>query len=304
MKKIIRTILEDIIPSKLGKFNYHEHAFQISPLLPQDDLSDFDKSRKEFQALKDSGFDSYLEATPIALGRNPENVAEIAKSTGLNIIHATGFHKTEHYLDQPAVLALTLDQKEEIIEKEICEGFAGTKYRAGLIKAAVGEGEFSEFEKTSLLAAAKVSKKLDVAVMIHLDHNSDAIAVLDFLSTAQVKLARVALAHADSLNDLELLKSLARRGVYLGFDRAVRIAGPSEVQNLNLFGSLVAAGFTQNILFGGDLARSSRYLSYGGGPGLAYLYQKFIPKLIKATDEQTVAKILVENPISWLSFTP
>jgi 5-phospho-D-xylono-1,4-lactonase len=304
MKKIIRTILGDISPSDLGRFNYHEHAFQVSPLLPDDDLADFEKSKKEFKDLKDSGFDSYLEATPYALGRNPVQVAEIARSTNLKIIHTTGFHKPEHYKNQPTVLSLTENQKAEIIEQEITAGFDSSNFKAGVIKAGVGVGEFSKFEITSLKAAAKIVNKLGVALMIHLDQASDAESVLNVLAAEQLDLTRVLLAHADSLGNLEVLKKLADRGAFLGFDRAARLDSVSEVANLDLFKKLVEQDYGKKILFGGDLARSSRYLAYDGSPGLAFLYKEFLPKLEKNSNQSTISKILVENPISWLSFTP
>lgn len=304
MKKIIRTILGDISPEELGRFNCHEHAFQISPLLPDDDLADFEKSLKEFQDLKDSGFDSYLEATPYALGRNPVQVAEISKATQLKIIHTTGFHKAEHYKNQPAVLSFTQFQKEEIIEQEITAGFGDSNLKAGVVKAAVGVGEFSNFEITSLKAAAKISNKLGVGLMIHLDQASDAESVLDLLAAEHLNLTRVLLAHADSLGNFEVLKKLADRGAFLGFDRAARLDSVSEVANLNLFKKLVEHGYSEKILFGGDLARSSRYLAYDGSPGLAFLHKEFLPKLEKYSNQSTILKILVENPISWLSFTP
>lgn len=304
MKKIIRTILEDISPNELGRFNYHEHAFQVSPLLPNDDLADFEKSKREFQDLKDSGFDSYLEATPYALGRNPKHVAEISISTNLKIVHTTGFHKSEHYKNQLDVLSLTQSQKEEIIEQEITSGFSGTKLRAGVIKAGVGAGKFSEFEITSLKAAAKIGNKLGVALMIHLDQASDAESVLNLLAGEQLNLTQVLLAHADSLEDFEALKKLADRGAYLGFDRAARLDSTSEIANLNLFKRMVEQGYGERILLGGDLARSSRYLAYGGSPGLAFLHKEFLPKLEQYSDRSTISKIIVENPISWLSFTP
>src|SRR5690606_29546269 len=40
----IRTVLGDVAPAELGATNYHEHLFQISPLLPGDELDDEDAS--------------------------------------------------------------------------------------------------------------------------------------------------------------------------------------------------------------------------------------------------------------------
>lgn len=302
--KIIRTILGDIAPAELGTFNYHEHAFQRSPLLPNDDLDSFEKSLQEFSDLKISGFNGYLEATPFGLGRRPELVAKLSQVTGLKIVHTTGFHKLEHYRDQAQVANLKTEQKIALITKEITKGFDDTDFRAGLVKVGVGEGSFNEFEQSSLLAAGFASKEFDVAIMVHLDQNSDAIGVLDFFENQGVNLGRVLLAHADANTDLEKLKTLLSRGAFLGFDRAVRVDGSKQEENLTLFSNLVAAGFASQLLFGGDLARSSRYLAYGGKPGLRFLAEEYLPKLNSVAGEAAMQKVLKENPVTWLAFTP
>jgi 5-phospho-D-xylono-1,4-lactonase len=36
----VRTVLGDIAPTDLGRTNYHEHLFQVTPLLAGDELDD------------------------------------------------------------------------------------------------------------------------------------------------------------------------------------------------------------------------------------------------------------------------
>lgn len=304
MMRVIRTILGDISPEELGAFNYHEHAFQRTPLLLNEDLDDYEKSLQEFTDLKNSGFNGYLESTPIGLGRNPELVAQLAKDTNLKIVHTTGFHKLAHYSNQPELMELDLNQKIDLIISEINQGFHSSTHKAGVVKVGIGESELSEFEKTSLKAAAYANLEIDVAIMVHLDKKSDAHVVLDFFESQGVNLARVLLAHADSKTEIKELKSLLKRGAYLGLDRAARLNEIQEIENLKLFAELVNAGFSKQLLFGGDLARRSRYLSYGGRPGLKFLGEKFIPKMIAVTSESVLEQMLKKNPINWLAFTP
>ncbi|MGA0129719.1 MAG: phosphotriesterase family protein [Candidatus Nanopelagicales bacterium] len=302
--KIIRTILRDIKPEELGNFNYHEHAFQCTPLLPNEDLDDFEKSQKEFRELKESGFNGYLEATPYGLGRRPDLVAKIAQSTGLNIVHTTGFHKLEHYSDQPEILGFNVEDKINLIISEITKGFNNTNIKAGVIKTGVGEKVLSEFEKSSIQAAAYVNREIGTAIMVHLDKKSNAELVLDLFEENEVELSRVCLAHADAKVDPNELKNLLARGVYLGFDRAARLNEIAELGNLKLFAELVDAGFCGQILFGGDLARRTRYEAYGGKPGLRFLNEVYLPKLQAVTSESQIRQILNENPATWLAFTP
>ena len=62
--RVIRTVLGDIDPAALGALNGHEHLFQVSPLLPGDELDDADRSSAEAARLRDSGF-----ADPVPSGQ-------------------------------------------------------------------------------------------------------------------------------------------------------------------------------------------------------------------------------------------
>ena len=74
---IVRTVSGDLQPSEIGRVNYHEHAFHSSPLLDNEDLDDLTKSSKEFMRLRESGFESYVDATPIGLGRNMRDIERL-----------------------------------------------------------------------------------------------------------------------------------------------------------------------------------------------------------------------------------
>ena len=87
---IIRTIAGDISPANLGRTNYHEHAFQISPLLKGDELDNLEKSAKEFARLAKSGFDSYVDATPIGLGRRVDKIEENIRISMIPACHCIG----------------------------------------------------------------------------------------------------------------------------------------------------------------------------------------------------------------------
>jgi predicted metal-dependent phosphotriesterase family hydrolase len=68
----VRTVLGDVPASALGRTDYHEHLFQVTPLLPGDELDDDDRSGAEAGLLHAAGIDAMVEATPTGLGRDPE----------------------------------------------------------------------------------------------------------------------------------------------------------------------------------------------------------------------------------------
>lgn len=74
----VRTVLGDISSERLGRCDYHEHLFQVSPLLVGDELDDEQASMQEAESLRRGGIDVFIDATPTSLGRNPRGVARIS----------------------------------------------------------------------------------------------------------------------------------------------------------------------------------------------------------------------------------
>lgn len=93
----VRAVLGDQPASQLGRVDYHEHLFQVSPLLPGDELTDEATSTREAELLCASGFRSMVDATPTGLGRDPAGLARISAATGLSILASTGAHREEQY---------------------------------------------------------------------------------------------------------------------------------------------------------------------------------------------------------------
>lgn len=313
---IIRTISGDIAPEKLGRTDYHEHAFQISPLLNGDELDNAEKSAKEFARLAKSGFDSYVDATPIGLGRRPQQMLELSKISGLQIVQATGVHKEAHYAKTHAVTSLSVADLIELFEYEIITGIlkddssinisrANTsEIRAGFIKFGISNEPITAFENRALEAAAKVSAQIDIAIMIHTDAASEILTVLDSLESFGANLNRIVVAHIDRRPDPKFHAEIAKRGAFLGYDGAGRSQYFHDEVLVDLFSNMVELGLASQILLGADVARSSRYIEYGGGPGLEYLGNSFLPMLRNRTSEEIVNKVLTINPASWLAFNP
>jgi len=63
----------------------------------------------------------------------------------------------------------------------------------------------------------------------------------------------------------------------------------------------VDRGGRDRLLLGGDVARRTRYVAYGGMPGLAYLPRRFLPRLRAEVGDDVVATLLVDNPARLLA---
>ena len=316
-RQTVRTVLGDIAPEQLGTTNYHEHLFQISPLLPGDELDDEALSEREATLLASSGFQAMVDATPIGLGRRPEALARISANTGLTVIATTGRHREAHYPDSHPIHRLTAQELGARFTRELLHGLpvsddgeeiartaSNEPVKAGVLKAAVGYWSVSQFEHDSLAGVGIAHRHSGAPVMVHLEHCSAAHEVLDLLEQMGVSSTAVCLAHADRLLDAGLHVSLIERGAVLGYDGMARTKTHSDEQLIELTARVISQGGVSNILLGGDVARKTRYLAYGGMPGLEYLGKRYLPRLRDKVGPDALRQILVDNAARWLAWQP
>lgn len=312
---MIRTVLGDVEPSALGPTDYHEHLFQISPLLPGDELDDEAASTAEAGLLRSSGFAAMIDATPVGLGRDASALARASAASGLTVVATTGRHREAHYRSDDPIREWPAAGLAELFIRDIEEGMpaddgatlrgeagpraaspVGAEVRAGILKAGIDYWRISRFERETLEAVSAAHRSTGAAVMVHLEFCTAAHEVLDVLAAQGVSSHRVVLAHADRDPDAGLHADLAARGAYLGYDGFARPRIRSDQELLDLTVSVVDAGAGDRILLGGDMARRTRYQAYGGMPGLAYLGARYLPRLVHRIGEDVVRRLTVANP--------
>lgn len=301
-----RTVVGDVSVGELGRANAHEHAFQVSPLLPGDELDDETKSTEEFRSLAASGFESVIDATPIGLGRRPAALARIARATGLHIVATTGLHRDAHYGSDHPLARLNAAARGERFIADISTGMSAddtdgdrTDARAGLAKVGIDYWRISPSEAATVEGIAAAHERTGVPVMVHLEFCTAAHEILDRFLSLGVPSSRILLAHADRDPDPGLHRDLMARGAFLGYDGMARARIRSDAELLDLTARVVEAG-PNRVLLGGDVARSSRYVAYGGMPGLQYLGDRYLPRLRERIGENAVRTMLVDNPAAFL----
>ena len=300
----VRTVLGDIEPGRLGATDYHEHLFQVTPLLPGDELDDEPASGREAQLLLDAGAAAMVEATPTGLGRRPQAVARVSARTGLRIVHVTGAHREAHYRAGDPLLDEPVEALVDRFSRDLFSGMDGTTVRAGALKAGAGYWSLTGFERRVLTAVGRLAARTGAPVMVHLEHGSAGHEVLDLLAAEGCPADRVALAHVDRNPDPGLHRELAARGAYLGYDGAARHQRWPDSVLLDCLTAVVEGGGGERVLLGGDVARRTRYVAYGGMPGLAYLFDRFVPRARRALGDAALDTLLVANPARWLSWEP
>jgi phosphotriesterase-related protein len=137
--------------------------------------------------------------------------------------------------------------------------------------------------------------------MVHLEHGTAALEVLDLLRGLGVSADAVALAHIDRNPDPGRHAELAATGAYLGYDGVARTRSWPDSVVLDCLLAAAEQGAADRILLGGDVARRTRYVAYGGLPGLAYLGERFVPRLVRDGGPELADRVLVANPARWLA---
>ncbi len=312
----------DLSPVELGPTNYHEHVFQRTPLLPGDELTDSGAGARELADLLRTGFTAVVDATPLGLGRQSAQLPSTARRGGVQVVATTGRHREAHYADQPGWRDVELDHLTRIFVRELTEGMAvdddeylckplaavATAHsedgpvRAGLLKAGIDYWSISSVERVTLDAVAAAHRVTGAPIMVHTERCTGAHEVLDILHDQGVAESRVCLAHADRNPDSGLHAELASRGAYLGHDGAGRAREWPDAILLDCLAEIAAAGHADRVLLGNDVARRSRYRAYGGMPGLAYLGERFVPRVRQRLGDTLTEQILT-NPGRWLTWT-
>lgn len=312
----VRSVLADVTPESLGRVNYHEHLFQCSPLLPGDDLDDESRSGAELGLLRASGFESMVDATPVGLGRRPDALARLSNEQNVTIVATTGRHRDAHYSDQRWVddiqdwgplftreLTVGIAESDADYATTSLDEVAVSSVKAGLIKAGIDYWSITSSERRVLEGAAAAHRATGAPVMVHTEECTAALEVLELLSGLGVAASRVVLAHVDRNPDPGLHSAIAETGAYLGYDGAGRHRNWPDSVLIDSLAAVVEAGHAPRVLLGADVARASRYESYGGMPGLAYLGNQFVPRLVERLGADVVSTILERNPQHFLAWT-
>jgi phosphotriesterase-related protein len=132
-----------------------------------------------------------------------------------------------------------------------------------------------------------------------------ALKQLDIIEAAGSDLKHVAIGHVCCLDDVkaDIAKQLAKRGVFVGFDR-VTIPIIPDAQKVTTILAFLEAGFVDQLLLSSDFS-NGRALKKNGGPGLAQTVTVFGPMLTKAgVSEAMLRKILVDNPRRFMAVVP
>src|ERR1700730_4791211 len=301
---VVMTVLGPIATAQLCGTDAHDHLFLRTPALPGQEFDDAGRAIEEVSNAKRSGLHAIVEVTPIGCGRRPAGMRAVAEATGVHVVAATGYHRDAHYPENHWVREATVELLAQRIVTDLKDGMhpddwlTGTPLdpaRAGVIKAGASYQHITKFEERRLVAAAIGHRETGAAILVHSEIGTCAHAIVDLLGREGVHPSRIILAHLDRNPDLELHSEVAARGVTLEYDTPGRIKYRPDSQLIELVEGMAAAGHIGRVLLGLDLGQRDYFRAYGGGPGLTYLMEIFVPRLQSRIGEAAVATILVAN---------
>lgn len=289
-------------------------------------LTDEDTAISELGLFKRAGGSTIVDVTPSGIGRDPVALARVARTSGVNVVMATGFYVASTH--PPEVGGMTEDDVAERMLGEIRSGAvltpaAGgdqdwqpvptpTGVRAGIIKVAATYPLHPE-ERKVMSGAAKAQRTSGAAITAHVGrHERSALEVLDALRDAGADLARTSMDHLDlRVEKTETLLEVAETGCMLEFDLFGHESSyypltardmPSDAQRLDVIGDLVSRGLVDQILVSQDICTRHRLVRYGGH-GYGHIVGHIAMRMReRGWRDDDIDTILVRNTARLLTF--
>ena len=293
---IVRTVRGDIDPGELGPCDAHEHLFLVTPAQPGDEYSDLDRAIEEARTLVTAGARSLVDWTPIGLGRDLDGLRVVSERGGLHVVAATGLHRDVHYAADDPLRSESADALADRFTREL--------EQCGIVKLGAGYHHLSPFEARAFEAGAVAHGRTGAPVCVHTEHGTMGLAIVERLRALGVQPSSIVLAHLDRNPDPGEHAETAATGAWLQFDGPGRTKYWPDSTILGLIGDLAERGLGTQLLLGGDTGRRSMLRSYGGGPGMDYVFARFKPRLERELGPELADQIFVANPARAFAFEP
>jgi phosphotriesterase-related protein len=219
------------------------------------------------------------------------------------IVASGGFYMERTY--PPDLAAKSEDQ----IAGELARDAVGQRLGAFGEIGENADAAMTDLERKIFRAVGKAHVRTNLPIFTHNAYGTgpnvpkDAgLRQLDVLESVGVKPEHIVIGHSCCLDDpeAEVIKAIAKRGAFVGFDRVTAGRVPDEKKILSLL-KFLDAGYADKLLLSSDLT-GARTLDV---PGYGKTLTVFVPKLRAAgVKEETVRGILVDNTRRFLAFVP
>lgn len=299
---LIRTLQGDLDPRALseGASLFHEHVGR----------DDVDLAVEELRACAFDGLGLIVDA---ATGRRtPEqilNLNTIASRTDVRIVMAGGYFEDIGFAIYP--VRVSEMSEDELVEELVSDA---TSQRWGAFGEIASSLEMRPDERKVHRAIARAHLRTGLPIFTHTPHESCpscAMEQMDVIEGMGVNLSHVVIGHMATIkpehDPLATHKQIAQRGAFIGLDTLGHEMGRSDIpaaDKVRMVQDLLEAGLEDHVLLSSDMG-NERQFQRNYGHGWASVLMQFVPKLrFAGVPEDSIQKILVDNPRRFLAFVP
>ena len=302
----VQTVRGPIDPGGLGFTLPHEHTAIALWHIPN--RWDYWELRRdepiitaELGRFREKGGTCLVDLTLPGVGRDPDWLAGLSASTGLDIVMGAGWYRDAYYPPEALIDRRTVDDLADEIVRDASEGVARSGIKAGIIgEIGTDKPWLSAREERVHRAAARAARRTGLAITTHAVQSTVGLDQLAVFEAEGTDLSRVVVGHADSYPDPAYHRAIVERGASVEFDFLGMSFTPlerhGESRIVESICDLLAAGHVEQVLLSQDVCHDSQ-LSHYGGNGYTYLADAFLPKLRAAgASDAEIRTITVDNP--------
>ena len=302
----VQTVLGPVDPGELGWVLPLEHtAIALWHVPNRWDYWELRRDepviREELAGFRSAGGGTLVDLTLDGVGRDPEWLAGLARSTGLHLVMGSGWYRGAYYPPEALVDRRTVDALADMIAGDATIGVGEAGIRSGIIgEIGTDKPWLSAAEERVHRAAARASRRTGLGITTHAVQSTVGLAQLDVFEAEGADLSRVVIGHADSNPSIDYHLAIVERGATVEFDFLGMAFTPLErhgegriVENVC---ELLARGHVEQILLSQDVCHDSQLKRYGGN-GYTYLADAFLPRLREAgVSDDELHTMTVDNP--------
>jgi phosphotriesterase-related protein len=306
----IRTVLADVPPDSITKATlFHEHlSFEWARVAPQSNrpgpAKDAGPVLEQVDAAAAEGVGCIVDAGTTDVGRSTDLLKQIASRTSVHIVACGGLYMERTY---PADVG---SKSEEQIAEDLVLDARANRYGAFGEIGETPNAAMSEIERKVFRAVGSAHARTRLPIFTHNAYGTgpnvpkDAgLTQLDAFESVGVNPGRVAVGHSCCLDDPSagVIKQIAKRGAYVGFDRVTGGLVPDD-KKVAMILAFLDAGYADRLLLSADYNFTARSAAR---PGYAVTLTMFAPKLRQAgVSEEMLRQITIDNPRRFLAFVP
>ena len=321
---VVRTVLADVDPREIGSGAtlFHEHLsfdYASPPAEPRRPGTPAPPAPTNaemvdllVEELRMAAFDGVSCIVDSSIGPRTEqqlaNLTAMATRSGVHVVAGGSYFLQPRYPEEIANL-----DEDALAERLIAQ--AARERWGALGEVGSSFPAMHDDERRMIRAVSQVHRRTGLPIFTHVPHESCpscAIEQIDLYEAAGVDLGHLCIGHLSTIRRAddpgwETHKEIAGRGAFIGFDTVGHRMSASfipEREKVDMVLNALEAGCEDHILLSSDFANTAQ-IKANWGNGFSTVLVQFVPKLrYYGVPQETIRKILVDNPRRWLAHVP